>query len=389
MIRCLNDMKRFLLIIGFILPCLVLRAQDYRIISVEHLPHDMSAREYIKEDERGRKCAVFRIATQNISPEMRKGFHFECDYASYVVENTIVDGEIWLWISPGVKTLKVAHRDWGKLELAVTKYLPEVESLHTYKIVILGTVIEKEIVTAEQTTQFLVFNVKPKDAVVTVNGEQWPLSDGIAQKAVEFGKYGYQIEAEDYIPVSDSAEVVDAENMVLKEISLKPIEYRSNFVTLNAAYSPMPQMSYGFAFGSVKRVGWFVTAMYNFDVRALHPDLMTDENNLVDGEYPSFSGRTCDTRISAMAGMIVKLGGSVCFRMGAGYGVRVKCGYTNDNMLVRISQDSFTGVDATAGIQLNFKGFTVSADAVTTNMQTIEAKVGVGYCWRTKTKSAK
>jgi hypothetical protein len=72
---------RLLLLLAFVLSVFSLKAQDYKVLSMESLPLDMTAREHIKQDERGRQCAVLRISTQRIAPEERQGFHFDCDYA--------------------------------------------------------------------------------------------------------------------------------------------------------------------------------------------------------------------------------------------------------------------------------------------------------------------
>lgn len=142
-------MKRVLFLFVFIALGLTLQAQDYKVVSVEPLPLDMTARDYIKQDGKGRQCAVFRIATQNITLEQRAGFHFECDWNSYVVEHTVRDGEIWVWVSPGIKTLKLRHEDLGGWDLHLTQYLPRVESLFTYRIVIHGTANDNGMVPEE------------------------------------------------------------------------------------------------------------------------------------------------------------------------------------------------------------------------------------------------
>ena len=142
--------------------------------------------------------------------------------------------------------------------------------------------------------------------------------------------------------------------------------------------------SFGFCVGSVKTFGWFVTAMSNFQFDAMKADKVADANGLVDGSYPSYSGESSRTRISAMAGLLVKLGGPVCMRIGAGYGLNQLSQGTTEGSLVKISANSYQGVDATLGLQFNLKGFTLTADAVTTNFKTIEAKIGLGYCWKRK-----
>ena len=156
------------------------------------------------------------------------------------------------------------------------------------------------------------------------------------------------------------------------------------FVTLNTSYDFMNTPSFGFCVGSVKKFGWFVTAMSNFQFDAMNCNKVADANGLVDGSYPSYSGTSSFTRISAIAGMMVGLNGPICLRFGAGYGLSQLGMRTTDGLLVKISNKSFQGVDATLGIQFNLKGFTLTADAVTTNFQTLEAKVGLGYCWKRK-----
>ena len=716
-----------------------MHAQDYRVVSVEHLPNDMSARKEIKTDEKNRQCALLRVVTQNLTPEQRNGFYFQCDWASWVVERRVQDGEILVWVSPGLTTLKIRHKDLGPFELQMaTTGVGDIESLHVYKIVIQGTFQPGSMPDAEPqvTQQFLVFDVTPKDAIVMVDGTPWPVVDGVAQKMVDFGTYQYRIEASDYHAETGSVEVNDPDNKVMVLVTLKPafgylkiegdskilatasvyvdnangaealkspmklgsgqhtvrvihskykpyeqsvtikdeetyslkvnlnanyatvtlkvdddaeiwvneerkgvrswtgdlesgkyiiecrkerhrgttlnktitedmsgqtitlqapapingtlvvsstppmakilidgkkvgetpmrvnailigehalrlekegcaplsktitieedktlsleerldtgrsilvktdregdkiyvdgeyvgetphntpmgfgthtvrvvrngvkqektvnvtvetmsssslmfefgrlvtistdqagdvvmvdgdrvgvspvsvdlpfgdhvihaergkkyadkdivvrkeggetshrlvlhgesvshfVERGVNFVTLDAAYSMAPQFSFGATYGSVKRLGWFVSAASNFAFEAMKYDQSTDSDGLVDGYYPHYSDVSHSTRISLMGGMIVRVAGPLCFRMGAGYGARYKSWETVNGHLVKNSGDSFAGVDALAGIQLNLKGFTMSLDAVTTNFRTLEVKLGLGGCWK-------
>lgn len=205
-------MKRSLLLVLFTYLNLMLVAQDYKVISMEHLPLDMSAREEIKTDERGRQCALFRIATQNITPMQKEGFYFSSDYASYVVEKVLKNGEIWIWVSPGIKTLKIMHNTMGQWELQTTHYFSNVESLHTYKILIQGTAQPSQVIIQQPGSQVnsdeqcLQFNITPVDAQLFVDDTLWPLEDGIAKKIVKLGKHRYRVEAKDYH--SDEGEVL-------------------------------------------------------------------------------------------------------------------------------------------------------------------------------------
>ena len=132
-------MKKLLFTLIFSLFFLSLSAQNFEIVSVESLPADMSAREEMKTDHNDRQCALLRIATQNIAPNQREAFSFVPDLGSEVVERATRDGEIWLWVSPGLKYLRIKHPDWGQYELRLIDHVTRVESLHTYKVTIKGT----------------------------------------------------------------------------------------------------------------------------------------------------------------------------------------------------------------------------------------------------------
>lgn len=213
---------RILLILAFVFSVMASKAQDYNVISMEHLPMDMAAREYIKQDERGRQCAVLRIATQNIASEERPGFHFECDYASYAVERQIVEGEIWVWVSPRLNTLKIKHSRLGNIELHTANYGITIESLHTYKIVLQGT-FNQGVDKHEVTQQYLVFQLTPPNAVLEVDGQLWEVGpDGTAMKFVNFGTYSYRVQAPNYLPKIGEVTVDDPNNTETESVVLLP-----------------------------------------------------------------------------------------------------------------------------------------------------------------------
>ena len=521
------------------------------MVSVEYQPNDMTAREEMMSDENGRQCAVLRISTKNLTTAEREGFYFECDYASWVVERRIVGGELWLWVSPGLKVLKIFHNDLGNIEMHISKFgVGKIESLMVYKVVIQGTMSDKgKGKTANQ--QFLAFQITPHNATLEVDGKLWPVdAEGNAQKYVHFGTYSYTVRAANYFTKEGKVTVDDPDNTVFETVTLVPdftevtltvdanaeiwvnnekkgvrtwtgalgndtyrVECRKAnhepgvttveitpdkagqtikltppkpftgsllvesspslcklfidgqeygvtpksigdmavgqheikltkdgyidftqkvvitkdakeqvtatlksklkpdtpkqnkpklntpkkekpkldlmtfsqqklaFLTANAAYSMAPQTSFGATFGSVDKMGWFATVMNNFQFGAMNPSYTCDSEGYVDGEFPLYSGETTSWRLSLMGGLVVRAAGPLCFRFGAGYGSRYGCLVTNDGTPVKVTDNSAAGLDATAGLQLNLKGFTMSVDAVTTNFNTLEVKLGLGICW--------
>ena len=188
-------MKNYILILVFLSASLAMRAQDYKIESFVSTT-EMAARENIKLDHKDRQCAVFRIATQSITPEEREGFYFKSDYGSSVVDRQIVGGEIWLWVSPGIKTLGIYHSKLGNIELHTVNYGVIVQSLYTYKIIIQGITNEERATPEDVVQQYLTFQITPTDAMLEVDGEIWPVSRiGTARQRVKKGTYSYLVQA--------------------------------------------------------------------------------------------------------------------------------------------------------------------------------------------------
>ena len=147
-----------------------------------------------------------------------------------------------------------------------------------------------------------------------------------------------------------------------------------NFLTLNAAYSVAPQTSFGFTYGQVNRFGWFVSAMSNFDFVGF---------NTIDKSYEEviLTGNAKSTRLSVTGGVIAKIGGPIYFKAGAGYGMILRCCETASGDYVEYTPNTYKGIDLTAGLQFNLRNLTIGIDAVTTNFQMTEIKLGIGFNW--------
>ena len=150
-----------------------------------------------------------------------------------------------------------------------------------------------------------------------------------------------------------------------------------NFVTLNAAYSVAPQMSFGITYGQVKKFGWFVSAMSNLGFRFSGNDWndMYHTDGIVD-----FSGKSSKARFSVTGGFVARLFGPIYAKIGAGYGARVKY-WEVAGKWYEYTLDTYKGFDLTAGIMVNTRKCAISADVVTTSFKTMEIKLGVGLNW--------
>ena len=268
---------------------------------------------------------------------------------------------------------------------------------HTIRVVRNGVKVEKEVDIMESTRngldlvfefgRLITISTDQNGDVVMVDGERV----GTSPVSVDLSEGKHNIHAQRDKKYADKdIEVLKeggetSHSMVLHGETIGDfVKNGVNFVTLDGAYSTAPQFSFGATFGSVKRIGWFVTAASNFNFAAMNYSSTCDANGYVNGDYLDYTGESTSTRISAMAGMVVRVAGPFCMSLGAGYGTRIKSWYISDGTLVKYEVNSYSGVDLTAGAQLLLNGFTMNACAVTTNFKTLEVKIGFGYCWKRK-----
>lgn len=156
-----------------------------------------------------------------------------------------------------------------------------------------------------------------------------------------------------------------------KEPLNKYLDRGITFVTLNGAYSSAPQTAFGLTFGRVKKMGWYVSAMSNFDFTGF---------DVIDKSYEEviLTGETASTRISVTGGFMAKIGGPVYLKLGAGYGMIVRACETISGEYVEYTPNTYKGVDLSAGLQLNLRNITIGIDAVTTNFKMTEVRLGIG-----------
>ena len=165
-------------------------------------------------------------------------------------------------------------------------------------------------------------------------------------------------------------------------VKLKEKWYKETFITFNGAYSFLPQASFGFSVGQVKRFGWFVSVMTNGSFSGFSYAGDCDANGYINGGYlPVYTGRQSKMRLSVMGGGMMRLSGPLCARVGVGYGNRTLRWELEEGGWNRNTGYSFEGIDLSAGLQLNLNHFVVSLEAVTTQFQTIEGKLGLGYAF--------
>ena len=207
-------MKRYSILLLMLFCAFLLQAQNLAVQSFSMDERDMTANTEgtIVLDQNGQKCALIKVETT------QQGFSFSTGLLGVMKTEQHV-GEIWVYVPEGVKRLTISHQQLGTLrnyELGES-----VIRARTY-ILKLTTGEVQTVVKQARTTQYVVFQLQPQNAVVELNGELLPTVDGIATKMMRFGTYDYRVQAPDYLPEVGKVTVNDPKQKHMVNIRLKP-----------------------------------------------------------------------------------------------------------------------------------------------------------------------
>ena len=207
-------MKRTIGFILLLLCVLMVQAQSLAVQSFRLDQTDLTANTAgtIVLDQNGQKCALVKVETT------QTGFAFDAGSLGVVKTEQKV-GEIWVYVPEGVKRLTISHQQLGVLrdyDLGQT-----LKRAKTY-ILKLASGEVQTIIKQSRTSQYVVFQVQPQNAIVMLNGEMLQTIDGVATKMMRFGTYDYRVQAPDYLPEIGKVTVDDPKQKHVVGITLKP-----------------------------------------------------------------------------------------------------------------------------------------------------------------------
>lgn len=167
------------------------QAQEISVASFKMLENDLTANTTgtIEHDQNGEIAALIKV----VSPE--QGFVFDGGMVGIVKAKQEV-GEVWVYVPHGIKRITVKHPTLGVLR---DYYFPvPIEKARTYEMKLTTGRVET-IVTHTVNKQFVMFNVKPVDAVVELNDEVLIVDgEGYAEKSMPLGTYNYRVSCANY-----------------------------------------------------------------------------------------------------------------------------------------------------------------------------------------------
>ncbi len=155
----------------------------------------------------------------------------------------------------------------------------------------------------------------------------------------------------------------------------------SVFLTLNAAYTSMPQWSFGFKVGTVRVVGWYFSAMTNFNYKGAFSPFEPNQHYVL-------SGASKTSYLEAQLGLVVRPCRPVSIHVAAGFGYRSLTFGSNEGWHC-YPKRNYYGPTASLGLMFHIKQVVLSAEAtgMAYNLNKLNnvrcalgVKVGVGFC---------
>ena len=189
-------------------------SQNISVSSFKSLDTDLTANTAgtMEKDQNGETAALIKVVTT------QTGFTFDGG-ALGIVKTVQKPSEIWVYVPRGLKKITISHPQLGMLR---DYYLNiPIEAARTYEMILIAGEVQT-VVKQARTSQYVVFQLTPPNAVVELNGELLETNDGTATKAMKFGTYDYRVQAPNYLPEAGNVTINDPKNKHVVNIALKP-----------------------------------------------------------------------------------------------------------------------------------------------------------------------
>ena len=170
-------------------------AQKLKVESFKLASNDITAQSHPRKDLNNLNCALVKVGIA------LDGVKFDGSIMGEPIQKL---GEYWVYMPKGVSMLQVLHKNYTPLMVNFYDYgVGKVESGMTYILTLSKPSDSTE--PADAGGNFYALTVNPKNAVVTIDGNQQTVStDGEYSAMLPYGNHTYKVEAGGYISKSGS-----------------------------------------------------------------------------------------------------------------------------------------------------------------------------------------
>ncbi len=207
----IEDVLRKFFIIMLLACAGMLQAQQLKVVEFRADLSMTDAVRFPKNDLNGERCGLIKLGLALPMSDVV----FEGD----IVSSENKAGEWWIYMPKG--------SNWLTIKSKSNAYLPlryEFEDIQSNVTYIMN--VEKPSNGPEPeviSEQYLIFQIKPTDAVLEVNDQLWTVSsEGTARKFVKFGTYSYRVQAPNYYSETGTVTVNNPKEKKIVNINLNP-----------------------------------------------------------------------------------------------------------------------------------------------------------------------
>ena len=193
-------------------------------------------------------------------------------------------------------------------------------------------------------------------------------------------------------PLEEKSEFV-AKNVRFKVEALSSYDYYTQnakiktLVMGQVGYSVAPQLSYGVLIGQMYHgIGWYANFRSNFNFMA-SPELVCDENGVINGEMPFYTGKKQSSHLVINAGFMMNFlewsaknkFNTLGIYIGGGYGKRELQWEMAGGNWVKYAPTEVAGFSGGIGLFGSINGATLSVGMNTIDFKYVDVVVGVGF----------
>ena len=183
-------------------------AQELTIKSMTAAPMDLSASQYERKDLAGQPCGLVKVQLATMGAKFEGNIVGQTEYKT---------GEYWVYMEEGAYRLTVKHPNFVPLDINFRDYgISGVTSKATYKLTLLMPSAMP--VQMDDGASYLVMTVKPANAMVMVDGNPQPVTDGAMRVRLSYGTHRYQVIAAGYANKEGTVEVAPGRNELAVEL---------------------------------------------------------------------------------------------------------------------------------------------------------------------------
>lgn len=219
----MKHLRTIILLVAAFIATSVMAQSTMDVSKFTRLDNDLTARvtKPVKDNDEGKLCALIRVITNLKDIDVRAD-------ALGIIQKEQHNGEIWLYVPYGARSLSFSHEGYFPL---MYQYTENIDEGVVYELR-LKNYASGEAVAANSNTQMFVLSHNPDDASVFIDGMEMKTENGVFAAMMSKGKHSYKVEAQQYAPQEGEFEL--GSDVVRLDAKLRPLFGTFDLYTLPA-----------------------------------------------------------------------------------------------------------------------------------------------------------